>query len=41
MKALEIIIKDQPQISMHKTKGINENKRLNKDIPQTTTLMKD
>jgi len=40
MKALEIIVKNQPQILMHKTTGITENKLLNKDIPQITTLMK-
>jgi len=41
MKALEITVKNRSQILMHKTKGITENKRLNKDIPQTTRLMKD
>ena len=41
MKALEITIKNRPQILTHKTKGITENKHLNKDIPQIKTLMKD
>lgn len=40
MKVLEIEVKNQPQILTHKITGINENKHLNKDIPQIKTLMK-
>jgi hypothetical protein len=40
MKALEITIKNRPKILAHKTTGITENRNLNKDIPQITTLMK-
>ena len=40
MKVLEIKVKNQQQILTHKITGINENKHLNKDIPQIKTLMK-
>ena len=40
MKVLEIEVKNQTQILTHKITGINENKHLNKDIPQIKIPMK-